>query len=131
MPKPDWTWLRGRLWERSGGLCEVSGRPLDPETFDAHHRRQKGMGGTSRPDRDWLTNLLATDPQVHNGGPQSVHGNPRWSRSNGYLVRKNVQWAGGVPVLIRGRWVLLGDQGGMIDIRDIPAGLRPDLPEKA
>lgn len=104
---------REPLWRRCGGLCEVSGRPLDYDTFDMHHRRNKGMGGTRRPDVDELWNLLALDPQVHNGGPGSVHGRREWSHLRGYLVPKATaehelaQW----PVIVRGRWVILGLTG--------------------
>lgn len=109
-PAPNWTRLREQLWTRCDGFCEVSGVPLDPDTFDAHHRRPKGMGGTRRADRDWLSNLLATDPVIHNGGPQSVHGRRDWSEPRGYLLPQNTQWASSVPVLIRGRfWFMLGD----------------------
>src|SRR3954462_15660128 len=72
-PKANWSRLREQLWARCSGRCEVSGTPLDFETFDAHHRRNKGMGGTSRLDTDLLSNLLALDPTVHNGGPGSGH----------------------------------------------------------
>jgi hypothetical protein len=109
---PDWNEIRGRLWERCGGLCEVSGLALDPDTFDAHHRRNKGMGGTSRDDRDAIYNLLALDPQVHNGGVNSVHGRRQWSEDRGYLVPKTLDYPGSWPVLLRGRWlVLLGSNG--------------------
>lgn len=75
-------------------------------------RRNKGMGGTVREDRDWLSNLLALDPVVHNGGPQSVHGRRAWSERRGYLIPKNIPWASAVPVLIFGRFLfMLGDDG--------------------
>lgn len=120
----DWAKLRGQLWERSGGHCEITGQTLDPETFDAHHRRPKGMGGTSKPDKDWLTNLLALTPAIHNGGPQSVHGRTTWSRPRGYLLPKDTPWAGMVPVLLLGRrWVMLGEEGGYFDA---PYGLQLD-----
>jgi hypothetical protein len=112
-PRVNWADLRGKLWTRCEGRCEVSGRPLDPETFDAHHRRNKGMGGTSRPDRDWLTNLLALDPQVHNGGPASVHGRRTWAEGRGLLVPKNVDVAGTWPYQRYDEaWLLLDDEGG-------------------
>jgi len=108
------------LWERCEGRCEISGQPLDYDTFDMHHRRNKGMGGTSRGGVDELWNLLALDPTVHNGGPDSVHGRRQWSQNRGYLVPKHtpdyeaILW----PVLLGGllperfqRWVLLGDPG--------------------
>lgn len=126
----DWLKVRDILWERSGGLCEVSGVPLDFERFDAHHRRNKGMGGTRRADVDWPSNLLALDSQVHNGGPLSVHGRRTWSQPRGYLLPKDTMWAGFVPVLLRGtRWVLLPDHGvTYLDVEDIPALLRPPVP---
>lgn len=105
------------LWERCGGRCEVSGRPLDFDTFDMHHRRNKGMGGTSREDVDELWNLLALDPEVHNGGPESVHGRRRWSEDRGYLIPKHEEDPGLWPVLLGGllperfqRWVFLAPE---------------------
>jgi len=77
------------------------------------------MGGTSDPNRDALYNLLALDPDVHNGGPQSVHGNPVWSHQNGFLVTRQPgsppprQY----PVRLRCRWwVLLDSVGGYVPI---------------
>lgn len=107
-PVTNWKNVREVLWKRSGGRCEVSGVPLDSDTFDAHHRRNKGMGGTSRPNVDDITNLIATDPVVHNGGPRSVHGRRRWSEDRGYLVPKGVASPGMWPVYVRGRyWAVL------------------------
>lgn len=110
---------RQPLWERCKGRCEVSGRPLDFDTFDMHHRRNKGMGGTSRLDVDALWNLLALDPEVHNGGPESVHGRRRWSEDRGYLIPKHEQDPGLWPVLLGGllpqrfqRWVFLAPEQG-------------------
>lgn len=111
-PDPEWEKLRELLWARSGGYCEISGRPLDQETFDAHHRRLKGMGGTYRPLTDSLCNLLALDPEVHNGAPWSVHQNSKWSRPRGYLLSAHVEDAAMAitPVLYRGqKWVVLLD----------------------
>lgn len=104
--------IRPALWTRCGGRCEISGRPLEFDTFDAHHRRNKGMGGDPRPDRDDLDNLLALDPGVHNGGPGSVHGRRTWAEARGYLVPKHAEHPGSYPVLLRGRrWVLLDKSG--------------------
>jgi hypothetical protein len=66
-----------------------------------HHRRNKGMGGTSRPNVDDFTNLLVVDPLVHNGGPMSVHGRREWSERYGFLVPKGVPSPGMWPVWIR------------------------------
>lgn len=106
-PRPNWKTLRDQLLERSKGLCEVSGIPLDPDTFDAHHRRNKGMGGTSRLDTDTLANLLALDPQVHNGGAASVHGRRDWSEERGYLIPKHIARVDNRAFVLRGEvWVL-------------------------
>lgn len=111
--KVRWDLLREQLWQRSGGRCEVSGKDLDQQTFDAHHRRNKGMGGTTRPDRDAIWNLLALDPQVHNGGPESVHGRRRWAQKNGFLIPKNVRHLHLWPLKLHEKtWVLLRPDGG-------------------
>lgn len=112
MTRPDWKALRALLWERSEGHCEASGLPLDEDTFDAHHRRPKGMGGTSRDDRDAIWNLLALDPRVHNGGPTSVHAHRGVAEANGFLVPKHDN-PRHYPVHLHGqRWVLLTETGG-------------------
>ena len=116
-PDPEWDKLRELLWARSGGYCEISGRPLDQDTFDAHHRRLKGMGGTYRPLTDSLCNLLALDPEVHNGAPWSVHQAPTWSRPRGYLLSAHVddERMSAWPVLYRGQdWTLLAENGQLL-----------------
>lgn len=123
--KPTHTMRQQRrpLWDRCYGICEVSGRPIEYETFDMHHRRPKAMGGTDRPNVNDLDNLLALHPDVHNGGPGSVHGQPSWSRPRGYLVRQGVDRPGAVPVLLLGQyWVLLGKDGVYYPL---PPGIRP------
>jgi hypothetical protein len=120
LPRPNWTKIREQLWTRCDGLCEVSGTPLDFDTFDAHHRRNKGMGGDRRPDRDALSNLLAVEPSIHNGGPHSIHGNRPWAESLGFLIPKEQPGvAADVPVLIRARWWMrLDDCGHYFLIKD-------------
>jgi len=115
-----WKDLREQLWERSGGRCEVSGVRLDPETFDAHHRRNKGMGGDKRPDTNTLPNLLALDPIVHNAGRNSVHACRAWSTERGYLIPKHVDQVAGWPLLLHGRrLVLLGADGRYYPVPEI------------
>jgi len=112
-PRPDWAGIRATLWERSGGRCEATGVPLDPDTFDVHHRVNKGMGGTRRPWRDDVTNLLALDPIAHNGGPGSVHANRPRSEARGYLLPKLLTYPPIVmPIWLHGvRWVFLTGDG--------------------
>lgn len=125
MTKTNWTKIREQLWERSGGRCEATGTPLDPETFDAHHRRNRGMGGTSRPDVDDLDNLLALDPIVHNGGPESVHARRPWSTARGYLVPKHTDHPGYLPVWQphHYRWINLGKDGYTDTFRPFRVGV--------
>jgi hypothetical protein len=114
-PRPNWTKLRDALYVRCNGRCEVSGLPLDYDTFDAHHRRNKGMGGTSRPDTDSMANLLALDPDVHNGGSASVHGRRAWSEDRGYLIPKHVDVVAGRPFVLLGEvWVIPLDEPDML-----------------
>jgi hypothetical protein len=99
----------------------VSGKPLDFDTFDLHHRRNKGMGGTSRPDTDALSNLLALDPIVHNGGPGSVHADRPRSEALGWLIPKlSPDPLHMVPVCVYAfggwRWCLLGENGDRLPL---------------
>lgn len=115
-PKADWPALRDLLFKRANGCCEVSGRPLDFDTFDLHHRRNKGMGGTTRPDTDLPSNLLALDPIVHNGGPGSVHGGRARAESRGWLIPKlSTEPLHMVPAFVYSfggwRWCLLAATG--------------------
>lgn len=132
LPKPNWEDLRTRLYERSRGYCEVSGRLLDPATFSAHHRRNKGMGGTSRADRDALWNLLALDPATHNAAPRgarSVHGSPEWSMPCGYLLYQH-QDPLLEPILLMGkRWVLLGETTEYIEMPRPASLFAPSAPD--
>lgn len=123
---PNWARIRDILWARCGGICEVSARPLDRDTFDAHHRQNKGMGGTSRVWRDAVSNLLALDPAIHNGGPLSIHGRRPWSEQRGYLVPKLAAYPPAImPVWLHGvRWVWLTDDGSYTERFDHEHGLR-------
>jgi hypothetical protein len=114
---PNWREITDLLWARSDGFCEVSGRELDRDTFDRHHRRLKGMGGTYRPLTDSPCNLLALDPEVHNGAPWSVHQRATWSRPRGYLLSAHVadEVLAITPVLYRGKeWVVLAENGQLL-----------------
>lgn len=95
----------------------MSGLPLDPDTFDVHHRMNKGMGGTRRPWRDDLTNLLALDPMIHNSGPLSVHARRPWSEMRGYLLPKLSAWPPALmPVYLHGmQWVWLAADGSYLE----------------
>lgn len=129
--RADWPALREALWKRSNGCCEVSGQPLDYHTFDAHHRRNKGMGGTSRPDTDVLSNLLALNPIVHNGGPGSVHADRPRSELRGWLIPKlSTEPLHMVPALVYAsggwRWCLLAETGELLPLSHYRASPEDD-----
>jgi hypothetical protein len=114
---------RRPLWERCSGVCEITGAPLDYETFDMHHRRNKGMGGTRRRNVNDLDNLLALTPTIHNGDAHSVHQHPEWSMPRGYLLRNHVDRPGEHPVWLFERcWVLLTKGGAYFPL---PPGYDP------
>lgn len=119
--------LRRAAYEREGGRCFVTGLPLgdvDGGTWDLHHRRPGGKGGTKRSDQDSLPNVVALLSVVHNFGSQhvavhgqrgrSVHGAPAWSMPHGYLLSP----ASSVPPRSRPAlhhehgWVFLLERGG-------------------
>ncbi|HEY2101520.1 MAG TPA: hypothetical protein VGH72_33990 [Pseudonocardia sp.] len=83
--RPNWLKIRAQLWERCSGRCEVTGIPLG-DNWAVHHRRKKGMGGTSLPDVHALYNLMAVTHAAHNLGTMSIHLNPEWSKRLGYLI---------------------------------------------
>jgi hypothetical protein len=123
--------LRHAAWERQGGVCAVVGAPLgdpDDDRWDLHHRLAGQMGGTTRLDRDVLSNVVAVLAEAHNmGSPRlvvdgragrSIHTDPAWSRPLGLLLSANRgDDPARVPVRLAGRgWVFLTDEGGCLPV---------------
>lgn len=119
--------LREAAWRRQGGFCAVTGAALggpEDDRWDLHHRLAGQMGGTTRLDRDVLSNLVAVLAEAHNmGSPRllvdgvpgrSIHTDPGWSRPLGLLLSANRgDVPAAVPVRIAGAgWVFLRDDGG-------------------
>jgi 5-methylcytosine-specific restriction enzyme A len=106
---------RRTVWQRAGGRCEITGAALgdvDTGPWECHHRRNKGMGGTDRPDVDSPANLIALSPAAH----RTVHGSRSWAQPRGYLIPKNLPAElddpGMWPVHLLGRrWVLFTHSG--------------------
>lgn len=92
---------------RSGGMCEIDNcGPI----FEWHHRGPRALGGTSAPWVNRAANGLGLASRCH----RRVESNRAKAYENGWLVRRNgSQTAAEVPVLYRGRWVLLTDDGGV------------------
>ncbi len=105
--------------DRSGGLCEV-GVACDGWTHanylmsgPPHHRRARGMGGTSDPDglANSAANGLAACVACHSW----IEAHPDGARVAGWMLRFG-QDPVAVPVLYRGRGrVLLGVDGTTVD----------------
>lgn len=80
---------RNMLWVRARGRCELCGRDLTGgHPFSRHHRRPRGMGGTSLEWVNDITNLLllcgtATTP---GGCHQMVESQRLLAVANGWLI---------------------------------------------
>jgi hypothetical protein len=124
--------LRRAAWERQRGVCAATGLPLgDPDSgpWHLHHRLPGGMGGTTRLDRDVLSNVVAVLAEAHNmGSPglivdgvpgRSIHTDPHWSRGRGLLLSAGRRDdPAEVPVHLAGcGWGFLTDAGGWVPLR--------------
>lgn len=103
------------ITDRSAGMCELD---FCGPAEVIHHRRPRGSGGTSL---DWV-NQAANGFHVSAACHDRIEGrHPAWSRTQsgalGWLVDLNAsRRAADVPVLYRGRWVLLRDDGSITAI---------------
>lgn len=101
--------VRHTISERSEGLCEICGT-APAEQY--HHRRCRGMGSTRRLE----TNLPANCLHVCAADHGFLEVNRRDALAAGWLVSQH-RTPALIPVLRRGVWVLLGNDG---DIQEIP-----------
>lgn len=93
---------------RSGGICELDG--CGRATVH-HHRRPRGNGGTSLVWVNRAANDLHLSRACHE---ERVEKHRHLSYVNGWLVSLNATAVSAdVPVLYRGRWVLLRDDGSV------------------
>ena len=101
------------IFERCQGVCEMCGMPaMDPQF---HHRRPRGMGGTSRKETGSPANALYVHPSCH----ASIESNRSSSLENGYLVSQSADPAS-VRVLRWGVWVMLNEDGSVTDAGNQP-----------
>lgn len=105
--------VRHAVWERCKGWCEWCGLPLDPESFDFHHRQ-----GTTK--IDLVANGVAVCHFCHVIAPKSIHQNPRIARDRGFIISRfaDPSTFSSAPLLLfggldkaRGRLVLLTSDG--------------------
>jgi hypothetical protein len=55
--------VRDLLMQRADGRCERCGTPMS--SFQIHHRRPRGMGGSRLPDTGGASNGLVLHPHCH------------------------------------------------------------------
>lgn len=94
----------------AGGWCERCGHYA--MYGQIHHRRPRGMGGSTAVDTNTAANGLWLCGKCH----AHVESHRAYALLNGYLVRQGHDPAG-VPVRVHGDWVLLNDEGGLTPAR--------------
>lgn len=74
---------RRAVHDRAAGHCERCA--MTTTVPHLHHRRPKGLGGSSRADRHAVSNLVQLCPTCH----QQVHANPAMSAEDGWIVPRS------------------------------------------
>lgn len=100
--------VRQIIRERSGGWCELCG--LEHAT-DAHHRRPRGSGGSSRDDTNTASNALALCRGCHS----LVENHRNVAKMFGWLVDQGVRPAA-QEVLYRREFLYLDDLGNLLGV---------------
>lgn len=92
---------------RSGGICEVCGQA---RATNVHHRRPRGMGGTSRAIESpaWLLHVCGQGNT--SGCHRRIENNREEARAAGWLLLPQ-QDAAVTPVRLACGWVVLLDDG--------------------
>jgi hypothetical protein len=91
--------------ERAGYYCEACGGAAEVG-MALHHRKLKSRGGKDSP-----ANLISVHHKCHNLGTDSIHSNPAWAESKGFMVpswKEPEEWPISLP---DGRFALLLDDG--------------------
>ena len=97
-----------KVVERAGGYCEVCGKVAQP-SMALHHRKLKSRGG-----KDSVSNLIWVHHSCHNLGTHSIHNNPEYATTKGWMVG-SWQEPHEVPMTRPGgNIVLLQDDGNVI-----------------
>lgn len=92
--------------ERAGGLCEICGFA---EIQQVHHRKPRRAGGTRDPAINYPSNLLGLCALDH----ALIESKRARAVDEGHVVPSYGD-PRTIPVLYRGSWKLLDDEGGMI-----------------
>lgn len=103
---------RSKVIERASICCERCGKSLTGQPYSIHHRKPRGMGGTSDPGANSPANLLllcgsATTPD---GCHTAVERFRASAIKTGFIVPRTAD-PSGVPVKMPSGWWLLGHDG--------------------
>jgi 5-methylcytosine-specific restriction enzyme A len=105
--------VRDIITDRAGGMVSGTCERCD-ETLaygvEIHHRRARGMGSTKRRETNLPANGVAVCPQCH----RCIESNRTDALADGWLIRQTVD-PSTVPLIYRGRMVLLDNFGGVIE----------------
>lgn len=96
--------VRKQIQERSKGRCEVCGSLA--LYHQIHHRRPRGMGGSTDEACGTAANGIWVHPSCH----QKIESNREQALLKGWLVPQG-QNPAEVPFKKYNQWVLLGDDG--------------------
>lgn len=92
-------------------VCEVMAECQGRRAVAAHHRRPRGSGGSRRPETNRAANGLAVCDADH----AWIESFREQAYRFGWLLKQH-QIPSEVPVLRRGQWVLLDDDGGFTPV---------------
>lgn len=116
--RPGYSGARRLVWLRAHGLCELCGRRVPPDTFDAHHRQTRALGV------DCSCNLLCLCGSCHTVGPEAIHDSPTLSQLHGRMISRydSRDHFHEVPVLLRPDlgWVKLRCDGSLEALDERP-----------
>lgn len=111
--------VRRQVYERDGHCCARCGRTGDDSgRASLHHRRARGAGGDKLGVSARMSNLVVLCGSGTTGCHGLIEGNRAESEEDGWIVRRGVTDPANVPVLWRGEWSLLLDDG---TVQAVPA----------
>lgn len=90
------------MFKRARGLCEAGLPGCEKNATDFHHRQRRQRGN------DTVVNSAALCRACHH---LITHVSPVVGRERGLIVHSHHPNPAEVPMCIRGRWVLLGEDG--------------------
>ncbi len=98
--------VRRQIEDRAAGSCERCG--IAAPAYQLHHRRPRGMGGSTAVETNRASNGLCVCVSCH----ADIEANREEALRFGWLVRQG-QNPVEVSVLRKGMWVRLADDGWM------------------